>query len=101
MAMARKTLQGCSQILLEWPMAKDRRGKKIESLDDFGIAPARLGRYKTACGKGHGDGACAHGEPDYLKLSNAAIDMFAEESSDWIFYWDSAGKTFRRIQMSD
>jgi hypothetical protein len=73
----------------------------LKSLDRFGIDRVKPGRYKTACGKGYGDYACAHGEPDFLKLSNPAIDFFYTESSDSIFYWDPRTKAFREILMSD
>lgn len=73
----------------------------VGSLDRFGIDLVKPGKYETACGKGYGDYACAHGEPDLLKLSNPAIDFFYTESSDRIFYWDSNTKAFREILMSD
>ena len=66
-----------------------------------GIALVEPGEYRTACGKGYGDWACAHGEPEVLKLQNQAIDLFYEESADSIFYWDATRKTFVRVQMSD
>jgi hypothetical protein len=73
----------------------------IKSFDRFGIDLVKPGKYKTACGKGYGDYACAHGEPDVLKLSAPAIDLFYTESSDSIFYWDQSSKAFRQILMSD
>ncbi len=73
----------------------------LTSLGRFGIDVIKPGKYETACGKGYGDYACAHGEPDYLKLSNSAIDVFYTESSDSIFYWDATSKEFREILMSD
>jgi hypothetical protein len=73
----------------------------VKEFDRFGIDLVKLGEYKTACGKGYGDYACAHGEPDVLKLSNAAIDFFYTESSDSIFYWDAGAKAFREILISD
>ena len=73
----------------------------IGSLDRFGIDLVKPGEHKTACGKGYGNYACAHGEPDVLKVSNPAIVLFYRESSDSIFYWDSNKKVFREIVMSD
>ncbi len=73
----------------------------IRSLDRFGIDLVKPGKYKTACGKGYGDYACAHGEPDTLKLSTSAIDFFYTESSDSIFYWDVSRKEFLEVLMSD
>jgi hypothetical protein len=70
-------------------------------LGNNGIELVKAGKYKTACGKRYGDFACAHGEPDFLELSTAAIDFFQAESSDSIFYWESASKSFREILMSD
>jgi hypothetical protein len=73
----------------------------LTSLDRFGIDVVKPGKYETACGKGYGDYACAHGEPDYLKLSKSAIDIFYTESSDSIFYWDTTAQEFREVLMSD
>jgi hypothetical protein len=74
---------------------------EAKDLAEFGIVPVKPGQYKTACGKGYGDYACAHGEPELLQLSGSAIDFFFNESSDFIFYWDSKTKKFVKIQMSD
>lgn len=73
----------------------------IESLSTMGIAPVQPGSYKTACGKGYGDWACANGEPKVLELKTAAIDLFANGSADVILYWDPKSKQFKRVQMSD
>jgi len=73
----------------------------IKKLTSFGIDLVKPGEYKTACGKGYGDYACAHGEPDVLKLSSSAIDSFYSESSDSIVYWDAGTKVFREILISD
>ncbi len=73
----------------------------IKSLDRFGIDLVKPGKYETACGKGYGDYACAHHEPDFMKVSTAAIDLFYTESSDSILYWDSSTKAFRKILISD
>src|SRR5277367_258050 len=69
----------------------------VKALDRCGIDLAKPGEYKTACGKGYSDNACAHGEPDVLKLSTPAIDFFYTESSDSIFYWDASTRAFREI----
>src|SRR5712691_1804769 len=68
----------------------ERLGEPIDAknLDRFGIDFVKPGKYETACGKGYGDYACAHGEPDFLTLSTPGIDFFYTESSDSIFYWD-------------
>jgi hypothetical protein len=73
----------------------------VKSLDRLGIDYVKPGKYETACGKGYGDYACAHGEPESLKLSTPAIDMFYTESSDSIVYWDSATKAFREVLVGD
>src|SRR5215212_4484065 len=43
---------------------------------DFGIALAPPGDYKTACGKGY-IGACEPGVPEVLRLKRPGIDSFA------------------------
>jgi hypothetical protein len=73
----------------------------VKWLDGMGIRLVKPGRYKTACGKGYGEEFCAHGEPNFLKLSTPAINMFKEESADVIFYWNRSKKKFVNIQMSD
>jgi hypothetical protein len=73
----------------------------IKWLDRFGIDLVKPGKYKTACGKGYGDDACAHGEPEVLKLSTSAVDFFHTESSDSIVYWDVGKKAFRETLISD
>jgi hypothetical protein len=88
-------------------LASDRHWQQVgeendvKLLDSMGISLVKPGRYETACGKGYDDSFCAHGEPDYLKLSKPAVDMFVQESADSIVYWDSKAKQFRDIQMSD
>ncbi len=74
---------------------------ELKDLDRFGIDFVKPGKYETACGKGYGDYACAHGEPDSLTLSSVAIDFFYTESSDSILYWDPKTKEFRRVLISD
>jgi hypothetical protein len=83
----------------EWQML----GKPLDlaDFDRFGIDFVKPGRYKTACGKGYGDYACAHGEPDFLKTLNAAIDFFYTESSDSVFYWDGKARKWVEVLMSD
>ncbi len=73
----------------------------VKDLANIGIDRVKPGKYKTACGKGYGDYACSHGEPELLELSNPAIDFFYSESSDFIFYWNSSANKFVKIQMSD
>jgi hypothetical protein len=73
----------------------------VKTLDRFGIDLVKPGKYETACGKGYDDSFCAHGEPDFLELSHAAIDFIYTESADSIFYWEPRTKTFRNVQMSD
>jgi hypothetical protein len=81
----------------------DQVGDEVETkwLSEMGIALVKPGRYETACGKGYDDSFCAHGEPDYLTVSNPAIDFFVEESADSMLYWDEKEKTFKKVQMSD
>lgn len=74
---------------------------ELQVLDRFGINLVKPGKYETACGKGYGDYACAHGEPKVLRLTNPAIDLFYTESSDSTFYWDGKDKAFRKVLMSD
>jgi hypothetical protein len=73
----------------------------VKALARIGISLVKPGKYETACGKGYDDSFCAHGEPDFLTLSTAAVDLFVEESADSIVYWDRGAKEFRKIQMSD
>jgi hypothetical protein len=73
----------------------------MADFDRFGIANTKPGKYETACGKGYGDYACAHGEPDWLKLTRPAIDFFYTESSDSVFYWDAKLKQFKEVLISD
>jgi hypothetical protein len=63
------------------------RSFDIEMLNRMGIDLVQSGKYETACGKGYGDYACAHGEPKFLQLSFPAIDFFYIESSESILYW--------------
>ena len=84
----------------EWQQLDDTAGD-VKDLAEFGISSAKPGKYKTACGKGYGDYACSHGEPETLELSRPAIDYFYNESSDFIFYWDTKVNKFVKIQMSD
>ncbi len=90
-------------VKLSWTGEWQLVGKPYDekSLDRFGIDYVKPGKYETACGKGYGDYACAHGEPESLKLSTAAIDIFYTESSDSIVYWDAAIKAFREVLISD
>jgi hypothetical protein len=71
------------------------------NFDRFGIDYVKPGKYETACGKGYGDYACAHGEPDLLELKRPAIDFIYTESSDTIYYWDQKSKSFQAVLMSD
>lgn len=71
------------------------------SLARIGIAKVPAGKYETACGKGYGEYACEHGEPNVLRLSRPAIDLFYRESADTYFYWDASRKQFVSVQMSD
>ncbi len=70
-------------------------------LPHFGIDLVKPGKYPTACGKTYGLYACAHGEPEELKVPNGAIDLFYREKSESYYYWDKKEKTFRKIVMTD
>ena len=70
-------------------------------LGRYGIDYVKPGKYETACGKGYGNWACAHNEPDWLQLSHPGIDLFYTESSDSIYFWDQPSKKFRKVVMSD
>jgi hypothetical protein len=65
----------------------------------MGVAIAKPGKYKTACGKGYGD--CEKGEPEVLKLNRPAIDYFKFESANSFFFWDDKTHKFKRIWISD
>ena len=65
----------------------------------MGIATAKPGEYKTACGKGYFE--CKEGEPEVLKLKRPAIDYFKFESANSFFVWDDKLGSFKRIWMSD
>jgi hypothetical protein len=84
----------------EWRPLDGGQGD-VKDLAEFGISSVKPGKYKTACGKGYGDYACSHGEPELLELSKPAVDYFYNESSDFIFYWDTKANKFVKIQMSD
>lgn len=73
----------------------------LEAIGRYAIDFVKPGKYKTACGKGYGDYACAHGEPDFLVLKHPAVDFIYTHSSDIIYYWDQKSKTFLEVQMSD
>jgi hypothetical protein len=73
----------------------------VKDLANIGIDGVKPGKYKTACGKGYGDYACSHGEPELLELPRPAVDFFYSESSDFIFYWNARANKFVKIQMSD
>jgi hypothetical protein len=83
----------------EWQKVGDET--EMKWLGEMGISLVKPGKYETACGKGYDDSFCAHGEPDYLTVATAAIDLFVEESADSMLYWDKKQKKFRTIQMSD
>ena len=83
----------------KWQQVGDET--EMKWLGEMGISVVKPGKYETACGKGYDDSFCAHGEPDYLTLATAAIDLFVEESADSMLYWDKKQKKFRTIQMSD
>lgn len=73
----------------------------VGDFDRFGIDFVKPGRYETACGKGYGDWACAHGEPNSLTLAHPGINFFYTESSNSFYYWDQKTKAFREVVMSD
>jgi hypothetical protein len=84
-------------------------GAQWQSLITFGLGAigryaidfVKPGKYKTACGKGYGDYACVHGEPDVLVLKHPAVDFIYTHSGDIIYYWDQKSKSFLEVQMSD
>src|SRR5258708_13575113 len=84
----------------EWQPLDSGQGD-VKDLAELGIDPVKPGKYKTACGKGYGDYASSHEEPELLQRSETAVDFFYNESSDFIFYWDTKAKKFVKIQMSD
>jgi hypothetical protein len=61
----------------------------------MGVAVAKPGAYKTACGKGYW--ACEKDEPPVLKLERPAIDFFKAESANSFFVWDGMKKEFNKI----
>jgi hypothetical protein len=89
-------------------MGQPISSKRVIQLDDnpsndypqrMGIALAKPGKYKTACGKGYFE--CEKGEPEVLNLTFPGIDYFAYESANSFFFWDKKNKAFKRIWMSD
>jgi len=84
----------------DWQPLDNGQGD-VKDLANIGIDGVKPGKYKTACGKGYGDYACSHGEPELLELSSPAVDFFYSESSDFIFYWNARVGKFVKIQMSD
>jgi hypothetical protein len=73
----------------------------LDALNRFGIDLVGAVKYETACEKGYGDYACEHGEPNYLILTDPAIDFIYTESSDSIYYWNPKSKKFVDVLMSD
>jgi hypothetical protein len=73
----------------------------LDAIGRYAIDFVKPGKYKTACGKGYGDYACAHGEPDFLVLKHPAVDFIYTHSGDIIDYWDQKSKSFHEVQMSD
>jgi hypothetical protein len=67
----------------------------------YTVGVANPGHYETACGKGYGDFACAHGEPKKLGLKLPGILFSLTESASSIFWWDAHTATFRRTLISD
>ena len=67
---------------------------------DFGIALARPGDYKTACGKGY-IGTCEPGVPKVLRLKRPGIDAFYWEKANSIYYWDARTRRFKEVLISD
>jgi hypothetical protein len=67
---------------------------------DFGIALARPGDYKTACGKGY-TGTCEPGVPEVLRLKRPGIDSFYWEKTNSIYYWDGRTRRFKHVLISD
>jgi hypothetical protein len=86
-----------------------RSGKaKIVQLDNhpedsspqkMGIALARPGDHKTACGKGYYE--CKRSEPEMLRLKNPGIEYFYHEVSSSIFYWSKSANRFKQVLISD
>lgn len=72
-----------------------------EAPQNYGVETADAGRYETACGKGYGDFACAHGEPDELNLKLPGIWLYLSESSTSIYWWDVKAQRFRETLISD
>jgi hypothetical protein len=78
---------------------------KLDEIDDkswidvMGVRIAKLGKYKTAFGKGYWD--CKEGEPEALNVKLPAIDYFKEGSANSFFIWDNKTRQFKRIWMSD
>jgi hypothetical protein len=65
----------------------------------FGVALAKPGQHKTACGKGYW--ACKRREPQVLNLRVFGIEFFQFESSSSIFWWNRNAKKFERAWISD
>ncbi len=56
-----------------------------------GIREAKPGAYPTPCGKA---GDCADGQPKETVLKNSGIDLFVNQGSRQLLYWDDATKGF-------
>jgi hypothetical protein len=67
----------------------------------YTVGVAKPDYYETACGKGYGDFACAHGEPERLELKLPGIWFSLTESASSIFWWDAQTATFRRALIND
>ncbi len=73
----------------------------VSEWQDLHLKVVKPGTYETACGKGYGDYACAHGEPKKLVLKHSGVDLFLPESADVFFYWDTKTKSFKKVQITD
>lgn len=100
--LVRRQGEGFQLLMLLGPPAKSRAivlEERPWAAQGFGLAVAGPGRYETAVGKGYT--VEAHGDPAELTLELPALDRFHFESWNAFWYWDSAAKRFRYVQMSD
>jgi hypothetical protein len=83
----------------EWTMAASVVHPQPYMGVRMGIAVAKPGTMKTACGKGYI--ACKAGEPAEIRLQQAGIDFFQFESANSVLTWNNTTRQFQRTWISD
>ena len=75
---------------------QDDRGTPVQRM---GLGVYQPGNYDTACGKEYSE--CMPGEPSQLRLTRPALDLFAFESANSVFWWSDERKEFVQTWMHD